>query len=113
MKRVLIAASALIVATAPAFAGGWSMDVSNSAAVNLAAQVASIKSGFNKGKIKQVTGAAAESFNKRDCHCEGLQVSNAAAKNVSVQVGKVKSIVNVGTISQSAVSTAHASNNRY
>ncbi|MGF1619436.1 MAG: hypothetical protein ACFCUR_02340 [Rhodomicrobiaceae bacterium] len=118
MKRIIIAASALIVATAPAFAGGWSHQspsspqMANSSALNLALQVGSISAYHSTGSVKQVTGAGAESINKANCGCKGLQTANSVSKNVSIQVGRINSHHSVGSIDQSAVSTAFSSNRR-
>jgi len=119
MKRIIIAASALLVASAPAFAGGWSHQspsspqFANSSALNLAVQVGSIHSFVSKGNVKQVTGAGAESYNKAECGCKGKQVANSVSKNVSLQVGRISGGLNVGSVNQSAVSTAYSGNTRY
>ncbi len=120
MKRIIIAASALIVATAPAFAGGWSNhspsspQLAHSSAYNLAVQVGTISAYHNsKGRVKQVTGAGAESLNKSGCGCKGVQKASAVSKNVSIQVGRIDSHHSVGSISQSSISTALSSNKRY
>lgn len=118
MKSLIVAATALIVATAPAFAGGYghssptSPQFANATALNYATQVASVKTLFSKGKVEQVTGASAEAINKSNCGCKGSQTANAFAKNNSIQVATVKSGFNVGGISQSAVATSLAKNVR-
>jgi hypothetical protein len=119
MKRIIIAASALIVATAPAFAGGWSHQspsspqLAQSSALNLAVQVGSVKSFFSKGGVKQVTGAGAESLNRSECGCIGSQTATSVSKNVSLQVGSISGGLNVGKIDQSSISTSYSSNARY
>jgi hypothetical protein len=120
MKLAIVAASALMLAAAPAFAGGYgdshyagAPQFANSAAINYAAQVGSIKAMVSKGSIKQVTGAAAEASNEGPCGCKGESVANAYSKNTSFQVGTIHAGVSMGSISQSAVSTATAKNFRW
>jgi hypothetical protein len=118
MKSLIVAATALIVATAPAFAGGYghsqptSPQFASATALNYATQIATVKSHMNKGKIEQVTGASAEALNKSGCGCHGSQTAHAFAKNNSIQVATVKSGFTVGGISQSAVATSTAKNLR-
>jgi hypothetical protein len=118
MKTLIVAASALIIATAPAFAGGYghsqptSPQFANATALNYAAQLGSVKALFSKGNIKQVTGASAEAINKSNCGCKGSQTANAFAKNNSIQVATIKAGVSIGSINQSAVATSLAKNVR-
>lgn len=119
MKLVIVATSALLLAVAPASAGGWGGQQSpsapqfaNSTALNYAKQIASIHAFKAYGGIKQVTGAGAESINKADCGCTGSQTATSFAKNYSFQVGTVKSGISGGWIDQSAVATSVSKNIR-
>ena len=118
MKSLIVAASALIIATGPAFAGGWdyqqptSPQFANATALNYAVQIGSVKALFNKGGIKQVTGAGAEAINESFCGCKGEQHANAFAKNVSIQTATIKGGLSVGSVNQSAVATSFAKNYR-
>lgn len=118
MKSVIIAAAFAITAT-PALAGGFggpknvtAPQFANASALNLAIQAGGVHSKA-KGKMEQLTGAAADAINKSECHCEpGLQAANAKAKNVSIQAGSVSSWNGRGVLNQSAVSTAISKNIR-
>lgn len=118
MKSLIVAASALIIASAPAFAGGYghsqptSPQFAAASAENFAVQSGAIKAGFNKGGIKQVAGASADAVNYADCGCSGSQTAVASAKNVSIQTAVINAGVSYGSISQSGVATASAKNFR-
>jgi hypothetical protein len=118
MKSLIVAASALIIATAPAFAGGYgyqsptSPQFANATALNYAKQLGSVNAAFSKGGIKQVTGAGAEAHNQSYCGCPGSQTANAFAKNLSIQTATIGAVASVGSINQSAVATSLAKNTR-
>jgi hypothetical protein len=118
MKSLIVAASALIIATAPAFAGGYghqqstSPQFANASALNYAKQLGSVHAAFSKGSIKQVTGAGAEALNQSHCGCPGSQTANAFAKNHSIQAATIGAGVSIGSINQSAVATSLAKNIR-
>jgi len=120
MKLGLIAATALVLSTSSAMAGGFNgshhaqaPQFANSSALNLAVQAAAIH-GNKLGHLEQVAGATAEAINKADCGClSAAQVANAHAKNVSIQVGKIETHGGFASkLSQTAVASATAQNIR-
>lgn len=119
MKTVIVAASAFLLALAPASAGGYgghnqvsAPQFAHSSALNYVKQIGVIKAHTNKGKLKQVTGASAESINKASCDCPGKQVAKSFGKNRSFQFGAIKAGHNSGKLDQSSVVTSFSKNVR-
>jgi len=116
MKALLIAATAAVVlAGAPAHAGGFGgSQHANSAAANLAAQVSKIRKGNRRNlRINQVTGAAAESFNES----KGGKRVRQRAKSESFVNSTQRATVGRGNrgrirVNQDAISTSFSTNIR-